>query len=125
MNHHDLFPSVYDMLMQLKNQGYQLAIATSKTRAGLTEILTTTGTEHLFCVTRCADETASKPDPSMLNEIISHTQTAKERALMIGDSIYDLQMAVNASISSLSDLRRRFCHKFGGLSAIIVFTTAH
>ena len=102
MNHDDLFPGVYDMLMHLKDQGYQLAVATGKTRAGLTEALTATGTEHLFCITRCADETASKPDPRMLQEIISQTQTAKERVLMVGDSIYDLQMAVNASISSIA-----------------------
>jgi phosphoglycolate phosphatase len=102
MNHDDLFPGVYDMLMHLKDKGYQLAVATGKTRAGLTEALTATGTEHLFCATRCADETASKPDPRMLQEIISQTQTAKERVLMIGDSIYDLQMAVNASISSIA-----------------------
>jgi phosphoglycolate phosphatase len=99
---HDLFPGVYDMLTQFKDQGYQLAVATGKTRAGLTEALQATGTEHLFCVTRCADETASKPDPKMLHEIISQTQTAKERVLMIGDSIYDLQMAINASISSIA-----------------------
>jgi len=102
MNHHDLFPGVYDMLMQFKDQGYQLAVATGKTRAGLTVALKATGTEHLFCITRCADETASKPDPRMLHEIISHTQTVKEHVLMVGDSIHDLQMAVNASISSIA-----------------------
>jgi len=102
MDHHDLFPGAYDMLIQFKNQGYQLAVATGKTRAGLTVALKATGTTHLFSVTRCADETASKPDPRMLHEIISHTQTAKERVLMVGDSIYDLQMAFNASISSIA-----------------------
>ncbi|MEI6145777.1 MAG: HAD family hydrolase [Methylococcales bacterium] len=102
MSRDDLFPGVYDMLIHLKDQGYQLAVATGKTRAGLTEALEATGTEHLFCTTRCADETASKPDPLMLHEIISHTQTAKERALMVGDSIHDLRMAVNASISSIA-----------------------
>jgi len=102
MNHDDLFPGVYDMLIKFKNQGYRLAVATGKTRAGLTEALEATGTEHLFCITRCADETASKPDPRMLNEILTHTQTPKERALMVGDSIHDLQMAVNASISSIA-----------------------
>ncbi len=102
MSNDDLFPGVYDMLRQFKDQGYQLAVATGKTRAGLTAALQATGTEHLFCITRCADETASKPDPRMLHEIISHTQTANERVLMVGDSIYDLQMAVNASISSIA-----------------------
>ena len=98
----DLFPGVYEMLVHLKETGYQLAVATGKTRAGLQEALQATGTEALFCITRCADETASKPDPRMLHEIIEHTRTAKERVLMIGDSIHDLQMALNAPISAIA-----------------------
>ena len=98
----DLFPGVYEMLVKLNEAGYQLAVATGKTRDGLQEALLATGTENLFSVTRCADETASKPDPRMLQEIIQHTQTAKERTLMVGDSIHDLQMALNASISAIA-----------------------
>ena len=97
----DLFPGVYEMLVQLNEAGYQLAVATGKTRAGLQEALQATETEELFCITRCSDETASKPDPRMLNEIIRHTHTAKERSLMVGDSIHDLQMALNAHISAI------------------------
>ena len=98
----DLFPGVIEMLLQLKDKGYQLAVATGKTRAGLTEALQATETEELFCISRCADETASKPDPRMLHEIILHTRTAKERTLMVGDSIHDLQMALNAPISAIA-----------------------
>lgn len=98
----DLFSGVYAMLVELKASGYQLAVATGKTRVGLQKALKATGTEELFCVTRCADETASKPDPKMLLEIIQHTQAAKERTLMIGDSIHDLQMALNAPISAIA-----------------------
>jgi len=98
----DLFPGVYEMLVHLNGTGYQLAVATGKTRAGLQEALQATGTEGLFCITRCADETASKPDPRMLREIIQHTNAAKERSLMVGDSIHDLQMALNAHISAIA-----------------------
>ena len=98
----DLFPGVYEMLVQLNDTGYQLAIATGKSRAGLQEALRATGTEELFCITRCSDETASKPDPRMLREIIQHTNTAKERSLMVGDSIHDLQMALNTPISAIA-----------------------
>jgi phosphoglycolate phosphatase len=98
----DLFPGVYDMLVHLNEAGYQLAVATGKTRAGLQEALQATGTEELFCITRCSDETASKPDPRMLREIIQHTNTANERSLMVGDSIHDLQMAFNAHISAIA-----------------------
>jgi phosphoglycolate phosphatase len=101
MSREDLFPGVYDMLVQLNKSGYQLAVATGKTRVGLQKALQATETEELFCITRCADETASKPDPRMLHEIIQHTHTAKDRTLMVGDSIHDLQMAINAPISAI------------------------
>ena len=98
----DLFPGVYDMLVHLKQSGYQLAVATGKTRSGLQAALLGTATEDLFCMTRCADETASKPDPKMLLEIIEQTQTPKERCVMVGDSVFDLQMAQNTPISSIA-----------------------
>lgn len=98
----DLFAGVYDMLLQLKDSGYQLAVATGKTRAGLNEALARTGMADLFCTTRCADETASKPDPRMLNEIVAYAQVGRERTLMVGDSIHDLQMAMNAEIPSVA-----------------------
>jgi len=98
----DLFPGVYEMLVELKQSGYQLAVATGKTRTGLQLALQATDTEALFCITRCSDETASKPDPLMLHQIIQHAQAANDRTLMVGDSVHDLQMAKNAQISSIA-----------------------
>lgn len=98
----DLFSGVYDMLVQLKADGYLLAVATGKTRAGLEEALAGTGTAELFCATRCADETASKPDPRMVLEILAHAEVDKHRALLVGDSVHDLQMAQNAQIPAIA-----------------------
>jgi len=98
----DLFAGVYAMLHQLRDEGFQLAVATGKTRAGLDEALTGTGTWELFCATRCADETASKPDPRMLNEIMGHVRASRGRTLMVGDSVHDLEMARNARIASVA-----------------------
>ena len=90
------------MLTQLKRRGYLLAVATGKGRKGLQQALGDTGTEELFCITRCADETASKPSPLMLQEIMAAKGVPAERALMVGDSIHDLQMASNAGIAALA-----------------------
>jgi len=98
----DLFEGVFEMLVQLKQKGYQLAVATGKSRAGLQKALQATGTEELFCITRCADETASKPDPTMILDIICQMDAANERTLMVGDSIHDLQMALNAEIPAIA-----------------------
>ena len=101
LSREDLFAGVYDMLVELKQRGYRLAVATGKGRAGLRQALDETGTEVLFCITRCADETSSKPNPMMLQEILAHTGVSAERTLMVGDSIHDLQMAANAGIASV------------------------
>lgn len=97
----DFFPGVYDMLVQLKDEGYKLAVATGKTRSGLIKALEATQTANLFEVTRCADETASKPDPKMLHQILTYTRTGNNRSLMVGDSAHDLQMARNAKVASI------------------------
>lgn len=96
------FNGVYDMLTTLKASGYRLAVATGKTRKGLQQVLATTQTEHLFDITRCADETASKPSPLMLQEILSHCRCPLDRALMVGDSTFDLEMAHNANIAAVA-----------------------
>lgn len=98
----DLFDGVFDMLNRLKENDYRLAVATGKGRKGLQEALTQTDTEFLFDITRCADETASKPDPIMLREIIDYLDIPAERTLMVGDSIHDLQMARNAGVASVA-----------------------
>ncbi len=98
----DLFDGIYDMLVQLQDAGYQLAVATGKTRKGLDKALQATGTGELFTITRCADETASKPEPVMLQEITRQLKIPGERALMIGDSAHDMQMAANAGIPSVA-----------------------
>lgn len=53
-------------------------------------------------MTRCADETASKPDPLMLHEILAHCRVQPERALMVGDSTFDLLMARNAGMDAVA-----------------------
>jgi phosphoglycolate phosphatase len=95
------FPGVYEMLQALKDMGYQLAVATGKTRRELQKVLRATETEDLFAITRTADETSSKPSPHMLEEILAHCQCERERALMVGDSVYDLQMALNANMPAI------------------------
>lgn len=97
----DLFTGVYDMLQQLRVDKYLLAIATGKSRSGLQQALETTNTGALFDAWRCADETVSKPDPTMLLELMQELGVEKERTLMIGDSIHDLLMARNAQIVSV------------------------
>ena len=97
-----LFPGVAQGLSALVQSGYQLAVATGKARRGLERVLKDSPLENLFHATRCADETRSKPHPMMIEEIIRETGARRERAIMVGDSVFDLEMARNAGIDSLA-----------------------
>ncbi len=97
----DLFPGVEDLLDGLKRDGVMIAVATGKSRRGLGLVLEETGLDNLFHSTRCADETCSKPDPQMVNEILHELQIEREAALMVGDTEYDLVMAQRAGIPSI------------------------
>ncbi|MBP8020105.1 MAG: HAD-IA family hydrolase [Agitococcus sp.] len=88
-----LFDGVMPLLTQLSEQGALLAVATGKSRLGLNRVLAQTGLGDYFVATRCADETASKPHPLMLHEILAHTGIALDDAVMIGDTSYDMEMA--------------------------------
>lgn len=96
-----LFPHARELLADLRGAGHQLAIATGKSRLGLDRVLAATALEDCFHITRCADETASKPDPRMLREILAVLGRAPGRALMIGDTTFDLEMAARAEMPSV------------------------
>jgi len=93
-----LFDGVLEGLDRFRRDGFQLAVATGKARRGLDRVLKAHGLDTFFDITRAADETRSKPHPLMLEEILQHCGVRAERALMIGDSAFDLQMARNAGM---------------------------
>ena len=100
---HDLvlFPGTLVMLQALKARNHWLAVATGKSRAGLDDALHTVQLKGLFDGTRTADETAGKPNPLMLQQLMSEFGAAPERTLMIGDTTHDLQLALNAGCASV------------------------
>lgn len=99
-----LFEGVIPMLNALRAAGYQLAVATGKSRVGLNRALEHSGLKTFFETTRCADECASKPDPEMLFEILDELSIPAERALMIGDTSHDLEMAHRAGVAGVGVL---------------------
>lgn len=96
-----LFEGVLPLLDALKARGHLLAVATGKSRRGLDEVLRTVELKGVFDGSRTADETAGKPDPLMLRELMAEFDVAPERVLMVGDTTHDLQMAVNAGCPSV------------------------
>lgn len=96
-----LFDGVREMLNELAQQGYFLAVATGKSRVGLNRALDAANLLSVFDATRCADETFSKPHPAMLQELTRELGQDIRRTVMIGDTTHDLQMAVNAGAAGI------------------------
>ncbi len=97
-----LFAGVEETLRGLNETGHRLAIATGKSRRGLDRALEKTGLGALFHATRCGEESASKPQPGMLIDLMQMLGAEPGRTLMIGDTTHDLQMAINAGVAGVA-----------------------
>lgn len=96
-----LYNGALEVLELLKNSGRTLAMATGKSRSGIETAFKTFPVRDFFSLTKSAEETASKPDPMMLNEILTETGVKANEAVMIGDTTYDLEMAYNAGMDAI------------------------
>ncbi|MGH8494059.1 MAG: HAD family hydrolase [Moraxellaceae bacterium] len=97
----EMFPGAQELVLELRARGFLLAVATGKSRLGLDRVLNQVGWLDFFDTTRCADETASKPDPRMLHEILVSLSVFPAEAVMIGDTSFDLEMALRANMPSI------------------------
>lgn len=97
-----LFPKVELTLENLKLSGYTLAVATGKSRRGLNRVFRESPWGQYFSTSRCADETQSKPHPQMIHELLEETGIDAQRALMVGDTEFDMEMARIAGIDRVA-----------------------
>jgi phosphoglycolate phosphatase len=96
-----LFDGIDSLLHGLRTQSSLTAVATGKSRAGLNRVLQNASLSHRFDATRTADETASKPHPKMLFELLDALGVHADEAVMIGDTTYDVDMAHEAGMTSI------------------------
>jgi phosphoglycolate phosphatase len=98
-----LFPGVAEMLAALAQRpDTVLGIATGKSRRGADYIIERHGWGGLFATTQTADDAASKPHPEMILRAMRETGARPEATLMIGDSNFDMEMAVAAGVAPVA-----------------------
>lgn len=97
-----MFPGAKVLLDSLQKAGVRLAIATGKSRVGLDRVLSASGCSTFFSHSRCSDETHSKPHPAMVHELLSETKFRPEQAVLVGDSVFDMEMAKRANIARVA-----------------------
>ena len=96
-----MFDGISTGINDLHRRGYKLAIATGMSRRGLNRALKQSGLESFFAVTKTVDECFSKPHPQMIEEILEFYMVESHEAILVGDSSYDLEMAMNAGVDSI------------------------
>jgi phosphoglycolate phosphatase len=96
-----LFPGTLEALQALEEAGYLLAVATGKSRRGLTATLSRHGLENRFIALKTADDGPGKPHPHMLLEAMADSGSGPESTLMIGDTVFDIEMARHAKVRSI------------------------
>lgn len=96
-----LFDGMVAVLETLTAQGWQLGVATGKSQRGLERLLRAHGIIDRFATLQTADYHPSKPDPSMVRAALAQTLVAPARCIVIGDTSYDMVMAVRAGAGAL------------------------
>jgi phosphoglycolate phosphatase len=99
-----LYPGVERGLLTLRERGCTLAIATSKSRAGLERSLAAHGLTDCFAASTTPDAGPSKPDPAVLLGLLEGLSCPAARAVMVGDTTFDLDMAHAAGVHAIGVL---------------------
>ncbi len=97
----ELFPNAKALVQQLRATDKRLAVATAKGREGLERVLTDTDMGSFFHTTYSANDALSKPHPQMLHFILDELKIEAHQAVMIGDTVHDMEMAQRAGIDRI------------------------
>ncbi|MBV7256158.1 HAD-IA family hydrolase [Pacificimonas sp. WHA3] len=96
-----LYPGTLETLDRLEAAGWLLAVATGKSDRGLDHALGEHGIRNRFISLQTADRHPSKPHPSMIHQALRDAGGEAAQAVMIGDTVFDVEMARNADVRSL------------------------
>ncbi|SDZ53006.1 phosphoglycolate phosphatase [Jannaschia faecimaris] len=96
-----LYPGVGEGLARLKQKGITLGVATGKSQKGLDRLVAGQGWGNMFATLQCADHHPSKPHRSMVDRALLETATEAGRAVMIGDTTFDMEMGAGGGVATL------------------------
>lgn len=92
--HDPLYPGAEKLLRQLAPaEDCLLGLATGKSRRGVDSLIERCGWQNFFATIQTADDAPSKPSPAMLFQACAETGVAPRDCVMIGDTVFDMEMA--------------------------------
>ena len=97
-----LFPGMFKLINDLKiNKEFHIGVATNKSRIALNNGLKKHNLINIFDITLTMDEAKAKPDPDMAIQAMSMLNIEKNSTIIVGDTINDIGLGVNAGINSI------------------------
>lgn len=96
-----LFPGISGVLDQLDAAGWLMGVATGKSHRGLVSTLTHHNLLERFVTHQTADRAHGKPHPDMMLKAMDATGVEAKHAVMIGDTTFDIEMAINAGVRAI------------------------
>lgn len=119
-----LFDGIEQVLRGLHGAGWTLGVATGMSDRGLAHCLDVNGIADLFVTLQTADRHPSKPHPAMLEEALFEAGALAGQAVMIGDTAFDMQMAMSAGTRAVGvDWGYHHPHELAAAGAEKVVTT--
>ena len=96
-----LYDGIAELIVTLAGDGWLLGVATGKSQRGLEHCLAMHGLSAYFVTLQTADNHPSKPHPSMIETALAETGVSPDNCVMIGDTAFDIAMAVNAGVRAV------------------------
>lgn len=96
-----LYPGAVAALDAIEAAGTLLGVATGKGHRGLKSVLDKHALGDRFVTKQTADRARGKPDPEMLYRAMAEAGATPQTTVMIGDTVYDIEMARNAGVAAI------------------------
>ena len=96
-----LYEGVREFLDAVRREGRWMAMATGKSRPGALRVVAEHGLAPYFPIIKTGDVCRPKPDPDMLLQILDELGLPPDRAIMVGDTTFDVDMANAAGVRAV------------------------
>lgn len=98
----EIYPGIRETIAALAARpDIALGVATGKSKRGVHRLFTQEAWHPHFHTIQTADDHPSKPHPSMITTAINETGSRPDTTIMIGDTTFDIEMAINAGVSAI------------------------
>ena len=96
------YDGVLDLMHQLKNDGFKMAIVSNKLDSAVKELNQSYFSEYIQTAIGEKDGIRKKPAPDMVETALAELHSEKEDAVYIGDSEVDIKTAANSGLDCIS-----------------------